>query len=182
MRLRRRVAAAGVVAALSLIFGAAPASAIFTQNTIGCSGSATITDSDGNTYQGNADDVSVEVPREGVADWRGSISTVTHNHSGEVNLALGPVDIQLGKWGPSRNADDESSSSGTKEIPEALQYVLPGEYVVSGFHQGDEGRCAGYAVVAVDVAPFSTPTGIAVVTVFFAFMTAASAVAKAPKP
>ena len=184
MRMRWRAAAGAAVAAGVLVVSSAPAGAVFTQNGIQCAGEATITDPDGNTYPGRATDVAVEVPREGVADWSGSIGTVTHDHFGEINLAVGPVPVQLGKWGPSENDDDESSAQGTKEIPDLLQFVLPGEYVVSGFHQGDEGRCAGSVVVAVDVSPFSTPTGIGamVLTVLSGLGLWGSAMAKAAKP
>lgn len=162
--MRCRIVAGTAVAILALGWLAGPAAAVLTENTVGCSGSAVITDPDGETYEADARDVSVEVPREGVASWKGSIGTVTHNHFGEVNLAVGPLDVQLGDWGPSRNADDESSSEGVEEIPDVLRYVVPGEYVVSGFHQGDEGGCKGHVVVAVDVSPFSTPAGMAAVT------------------
>jgi len=183
MGMRWRVAAGGAVAAAALVASSSPAGAVFTTNTVGCSGSAVITSPDGETYEGDARDVSVEVPREGVAAWEGSINPVTHNHFGEVNLAVGPLDVQLGKWGPSENADDEASSSGTKEIPTIMQYALPGEYVVSGFHQGDEGGCSGFVVVAVDVSPFSTPTGVGalVFTVLSGALMVGAGIAKAPK-
>ncbi|MGI8794529.1 MAG: hypothetical protein ACR2H3_15380 [Acidimicrobiales bacterium] len=155
----RTIGAAFAVAAV-VVFGAGPASAtIDPPNSIGCAGSATITADDGTVTQVDAADAEVTVPRSGNAAWNGSIATVTHNHSGEVSLAVGPANFALGSWGVSPNDDDENARKGVKEIPSTLGGVPPGRYVVSGFHQGDEGRCSGSIIVEVGGNPLTTPAG-----------------------
>ena len=180
----RRLAGPALVAVL-LCGIAAPAAAEFSENTIGCAGSAVITSDDGETYEVDAEDETVEVPRDGEAAWEGSISTVTHNHSGEVVLEVGPFgEVPLGDWGPSENADDESSASGVKELPAILEQVPAGSYDVSGFHEGDEGRCAGSVTVEIDGSPFDTPLGIAnaVLTILTGILLVGSMRAAAGKP
>ena len=144
---------------LMVVLLAAPAGAEFDDNSIGCSGSAVITDDDGETTTINADDSKVTVPTSGSAAWEGSIGTVTHNHFGVVNLEVGPTSIELGGWGVSENDDDEDRASGTKELPSMLGGVPPGLYAVSGFHQGDEGRCSGAVTVEVEGNPLTHPAG-----------------------
>lgn len=163
---------------------AAPAGATFDENTIGCAGSATITDDDGATYDIDADDDRVVVPRVGSAAWQGSIATVTHNHSGEVRLELGPASVTVGEWGPAENAGDKSSASGTQELPEALANVPTGRYDVSGFHQGDEGRCSGSVTVEFEGSPFDTPIGVvtAGLTLLTGLLTVLALVAAGGKP
>lgn len=155
-RLLTGAAAAGV-----LLFGVAtPAAAEFTENRIGCQGHATVRDGS-KTYEVDARDKEVKAPREGTAAYAGSITTTTHDHSGVVRLKLGPFNITLGLWGPSENANNENSSAGTKEIPDAVKFVPPGKYEVSGYHQGKEGRCAGKVTIELEGSPLSTPAGAA---------------------
>lgn len=159
--MRRRLAgcsAAGIAIALC---AATPASAEFTENTIGCAGSAVVTSDDGETYEVDATDSTVEVPRSGSAEWEGSIQTVTHDHSGEIRLDVGFLSVTVGDWGPSENANDESSATGVEKLPTILEQVPAGTYDVSGFHEGDEGRCAGKVTVEVDGSPFDTIAGVA---------------------
>lgn len=160
---RAGVAAAAAVLALGVVVAlAAPAGAKMEEpNTIGCYGEAKITADDGDAYDITSEDERVVVPRSGKAAWRGSISTVTHNHFGVVNLELGPATIELGGWGPSKNDKDESSKNGVRELPSALGGVPPGLYSVSGFHQGDEGRCSGYVDIEVEGNPLTHPAGAA---------------------
>lgn len=149
----------GLVAAIAVLLVAAPASAEFDDNTIGCAGSAVITDDDGETVTVDASDSKVTVPTSGTARWEGSIDTVTHNHFGVVNLEIGPTSVELGSWGVSENADDEDRARGTKQLPSTLGGVPPGLYAVSGFHQGDEGRCSGAVTVEVEGNPLTHPAG-----------------------
>ena len=144
------------VAFVLLVAGAQPAAGIFTENTIGCAGSADITDGD-TTVHVDANDASAVIPPQGSAAWEGSVETITHNHSGKVELKIGPGAVPLGSWGPSENADDEASASGVKELPEALGDVPPGSYDVRGHHEGDEGRCAGHMKIEIDGSPLSNP-------------------------
>ena len=140
-----------------LLLGATPAGAELTTNEVGCAGSAVITTDDGGTVTVDAEDDTVELPAgAGDAEWQGSVATVTHDHSGEVNLAAGPSTIELGSWS-SPNAGDDPDATGTKELPPALQDVPPGKYVVSGFHQGNEGRCEGEVTVEVGGSILASP-------------------------
>lgn len=161
-RLARFVAAAAVGAGAVLAF-AAPASASFTTNTIGCAGSATIvgTGSDsGKTVTINATDSKVTMLRQGVVNWQGSVTTPTHNNSGEVVIDLGYIKVTAGSWGPSKNASNKTSRSGVAHIPSALRYVPPGTYHMTGHHKGDEGECAGAMDVVFTGSIVSTPVGI----------------------
>lgn len=166
------------------MLGAAPAGASFDDNTIGCDGAAALTADDGKQTTVRASDDEVAVPRSGTAAWQGSIATVTHNHRGAVDLALGPFSIQLDQWGPSRNVKDEASATGTKEIPSAVGSIPPGRYVVSGFHEGDEGRCSGSVIVVIEGSPLTNPAGAvaALGTLVTAALLALAARAKAVAP
>lgn len=156
-RFGRVVVGGAALGLTSLVVLAGPAAAEFEENTIGCAGSAVITSNDGATTEVSADDAKVTVPRSGVAAWEGSVDTVTHNHFGVVNLELGPATVELGGWGPTTNDKDESTKSGVRRLPSALGGVPPGRYVVSGYHQGDEGRCAGSIQVDVEGNPLTHP-------------------------
>lgn len=138
------------------IWSAAPAGAQFTENTIGCKGSAVLTGDDGSTTNVNAEDASVVLPSSGEAAYDGSVATITHNHFGEINLEVGPATIQLGDW-KGKNDTNKDAKSGTKELPSALGDVPPGKYDVNGFHQGDEGRCAGKMTVEIAGSLLSNP-------------------------
>jgi hypothetical protein len=147
---------------LLLIGRAAPAAAEFTENDIGCAGSAVVHGDDGSSTSVNADDSTVKLEdTSGNADYTGSVATVTHNHFGEINLEVGPSSIQVGDWGPSKNDSDQSEKSGNKELPSTLSNVPPGKYDLNGFHQGDEGRCAGKMTVEVAGSLFSSPISMA---------------------
>lgn len=152
----RRLGGFLVLLALLVIASAAPAAAELTENSIGCKGTAVIHGDDGSTTSVSADDATVTLPTAGDADYEGSVATVTHNHFGEINLEVGPGTIELGSW-KGRNDTDQSSKSGTKQLASALADVPPGRYDVSGFHQGDEGRCAGHLTVEVAGSLFSSP-------------------------
>jgi hypothetical protein len=172
-RLGRLIAAAAVGAGAVLAF-AAPASASFTTNTIGCAGSATIsgTGSDsGKSVTINATDAKVTMLRQGVVNWHGSVTTPTHNNSGKVVIDLGYVKVTAGSWGPSTNASSKTSRSGVAHIPSALRYVPPGTYHMTGYHKGDEGECVGAMDVVFTGSILSTPVGIAAIigTILSAF-------------
>ncbi|MGH9149025.1 MAG: hypothetical protein ACRD0F_01625 [Acidimicrobiales bacterium] len=158
-RLRAVLGATGAGVALSLL-AASPAAAEFTANTVGCSGSATIRGPGGSVSAVNATDREVKVPSEGSADWRGALTTVTHDHSGEISLSLGLFDFSIDRWGPSRNAGNESSRTGTQEIPGFVAQLPAGKYYVEGFHRGTEGECAGFVVVDIGGGPFGNAAGI----------------------
>jgi len=160
--MRRVGRAVVVVGFVLLVSAAAPAAAVIDPpNAIGCAGSAVITDGTKN-YSVDATDTTVRVPREGTAAYNGSISTVTHDHSGSVDLKVATVMIQVGSWGPSKNASNAAQSAGTKVLPAALKNVPPGRYDVYGSHSGSEGRCSGHVTVDVVGSPLSSPFGMGV--------------------
>jgi hypothetical protein len=158
--MNRIMAAVGLVLACTMAL-ARPAAAEFTENAIGCKGSARITSDDGKTYDVDATDKTAVLPRDGQAAWQGSITTVTHDHFGEVVIKIGPVKQKLGDWGPRPNGTNQNAKSGVKKIPSFMKQVPAGKYDVSGFHEGKEGRCAGKITVDVDGSPFDTPAGLA---------------------
>jgi hypothetical protein len=151
-----------MAATIAIIVMASPAAAEFTENTIGCAGNATITDKNGQTYEVDANDKTATLPRTGTAQYSGQISTVTHNHRGQIVIEVGPVKTALGKWGPRPNSSNQNSKAGTKKLPSFLEQVPAGKYEVSGFHQGNEGRCAGRITVSIAGNAFDTPAGIGV--------------------
>lgn len=157
---RKRALAAAVIGMSAFVVLTTPAAAEFTENEIGCAGSARITSDDGKTYDIDATDKTAVVPREGSAAWDGTVSTVTHDHSGEIAIQIGPVKQKIDDWGPSPNDGDEPSKSDVKEIPSFFAQVPSGKYELSGFHQGNEGRCAGKITVEIDGGPFDTPIGL----------------------
>ena len=137
-----------------------PAGAELTENTIGCAGSAVVTDEDGGTTSVDAEDDTATLAGSGSAEYVGTVSTITHDHFGEINLEVGPASIEIGSW-ESANDDDESEKRGTKELPDAIGDVPPGKYDVNGFHQGDEGRCAGHVTVEITGSIFASPISAA---------------------
>jgi hypothetical protein len=158
-----------------------PASARLTSNEIGCDASAEITGGDGRTYQIDAADDEATVPTDGTAAWRGSLGTATHDHSGEVRLEVGPWwDVELGSWGPSANAANETSAEGILDLPTFLGEVPAGRYKLTGFHQGAEGGCAGEMVVEVEETAFSNIAGFSGLlgTGFFGALLLVSALAR----
>jgi hypothetical protein len=153
----RRLGGFVLICAVLLIGRAVPAGAEFTENTIGCAGSAVVNGDEGSTVDVNADDSSVTLEETaGSADYEGSVATVTHHHFGEINLELGPGAVQVGSW-KGANDTNQNAKQGTKDLPSALSNVPPGKYDLNGFHQGDEGRCAGRMTVKVAGSLFSSP-------------------------
>ena len=156
----RGMAVAGMAAA-AVLLPAGPAGATFTTNTIGCAGSAEITGDNGSRTTVNANDPTAVVPRSGSASWSGNLDTVTHNHSGKVILNMGPFSVDVGSWGPSPNATNTASASGTTSLPSALEDAPAGRYSLEGFHVGDEGGCAGRMEVEIDDGAMSNAAGYA---------------------
>ena len=182
-RLARISTALLVGAPLFVFAAAAPAGAVFTENTIGCSGSAVLTAKNGTTYNANANATTIKVPRDGSANYQGSITTTTHNHKGEIDLEIGPFKIPVASWGPRPNDSNQNSKDGVKDIPSAFAQIPAGKYRLSGFHEGKEGRCAGWVNAEVTGSPLSTPTGIVALalTVVSGAGLAAAAMASAKK-
>ncbi len=147
--------AAGLVVAL-----AGTAGATIRNSGITCTGSASITNDDGKVYPVSGTDAKATVPRNGVATYTGAVRPATHDHQGEVVIDLGLVKIRPGTWGPSQNKGNGSTKTGTYQLPAAFKYVPPGEYTVSGFHAGKEGRCEGEVVIDVEGTLVDNPVGL----------------------
>ncbi|MGH9190387.1 MAG: hypothetical protein ACRD0Q_10210 [Acidimicrobiales bacterium] len=161
----RRKRLASVTLALGtfgvVVLSAAPAHAEIATNTLGCEGSAEITGGDGAIYRIDANDESAVVPRQGTASYSGRVATTTHDHRGEVRLALGSFDVVVGSWGPTANASGANSAQGVVDLPSFLEQVPAGQYRLSGFHQGAEGRCDGEVTVEVQGGAFANAAGMA---------------------
>ena len=149
---------AGILGLLALA-PASPAGAELTTNEIGCAGSAVIS-GEGPDVAVDAEDDEVRLSGPESAAWEGSVAAVTHNHTGSIDLAVGPASIEIGSWS-SANDGDESSRNGTEELSGALGDVPPGKYEVSGSHQGDEGRCAGRMTVVIEGSVLGHPLSAA---------------------
>lgn len=152
----------GMIAAALLLLAvwpSSPAGAEFTTNEIGCAGSAVIS-GEGADVAVDADDQEARLSGPESAAWEGSTGTVTHNHAGSIDLAVGPASVEIGSWS-SENEGDESDRSGTEELSGALGDVPPGRYELSGSHAGDEGRCAGRMTVIIEGSIFSNPISAA---------------------
>lgn len=162
---------------LLALLPAGPAGAVITSDTVGCTGQADINSADGNVYRIDAGDDEAKVPREGSAAWQGGLSTVTHDHRGEVNLELPLGDVELGSWGPSPNAEGRAAAKGVKELPAVLKELPAGRYKVRGYHEGNEGGCTGHVVVEIDDFAFSNIAGVVGIggTVLFAVLLALAA-------
>jgi hypothetical protein len=153
----RRLGGFLLIVGLVLIGVAAPAHAELTENTIGCAGSAVVRGDDGSSTSVNAEDASVTLSdTSGEADYEGSVQTITHNHSGEIRLEVGLGALKVATW-ESENDGDEASKSGVKVLPSETSNVPPGKYELTGFHEGDEGRCAGKMTVEVTGSILSNP-------------------------
>jgi hypothetical protein len=157
---RRLAAAAIVVAAQAALFvGAAPASATIDSNDVGCAGHAVITPKNGAALTIDAAQGKADLPREASqVTYEGSVSTITHDHAGAVDLILGPAKVKVHDWA-GKNAANESSSSGAHEYPSALADVPPGIYRLEGHHRGTEGGCSGHMDIVIAGTPISSPAG-----------------------
>jgi hypothetical protein len=146
-----------LIVGLVLTGTAAPAHGEFTQNTIGCAGSAVLNGDDGSTTSVNAEDATVTLSdTAGEASYEGSVQTITHNHLGEIRLEVGLGALKLATW-ESANDGDEASKAGVKVLPSETSNIPPGRYELTGFHEGEEGRCVGRMTVEVSGSLFSNP-------------------------
>jgi hypothetical protein len=152
----RRILGVGVMAAAAVLWLAAPAGAEITRDTIGCSATATVTGDDGSAVTVDAASQSVKIPRGDSAVWKGEINKVTHDHTGSVDLKLGPLSINLGKWGPTANGQNAGTKDGLKDIPAIIKQFPSVKWKLTGFHKGIEGQCEGEVIVEVEGSAAST--------------------------
>ena len=153
------MAAVAIVVVAVVVSWAGPAGATFDANDVGCKGKATIIPKGGAPFVVDAAQATVTLPKEaGPVDYAGSVSTVTHDHVGEVRLDVGPYGLKIFGW-KSKNGSNESAKSGVHAYP-SLSRVPPGIYRITGFHRGNEGGCSGHMDVIVAGSPLSSPVGI----------------------
>lgn len=156
----KRILKAGVVSAITatagLLLWAPPAGAEITRDTIGCSATATVTDDDGSVVTVDAAATSVKIPRGDSAVWHGEINKVTHDHEGSIDLKLGPVSINLGKWGPTGNNLNAGTKDGLTDIPALVKQFPSVKWKLTGYHKGIEGQCEGEMTVEVEGSAAST--------------------------
>ena len=129
---------------------AAPAGAEITRDTIGCSGTATVTADDGTVVTVDAAAAAVKIPRGDNAAWHGEINKVTHDHEGSIDIELGPVKINLGQWGPTANNENKGTQDGVKDLPALLKQFPSVKWKLTGYHKGTEGQCEGELTVEVE--------------------------------
>ncbi len=152
----RRILGAGAVAAIAVLLTAAPAGAEITRDTIGCSGTATVTADDGTVVTVEAAAAAVKIPRGDSALWHGEINKVTHDHEGSIDLELGPLSFNLGRWGPSANKENKGTADGVKDIPALIRQFPSVKWTLTGYHKGIEGQCEGAMTVEVEGSAAST--------------------------
>jgi len=154
--LRAGVGSAIAMVPIALLLGATPAGAEITYDTIGCTGSATVTGDDGTAVTVDAAATAVKIPRGDDASWKAASNKVTHDHTGSVDLELGPLSINLGRWGPTGNDQNESTTEGLRDLPAVVRQFPSVKWKLTGFHKGIEGQCAGEITVEVEGSAAST--------------------------
>lgn len=152
----RRILGMGVLSGFALLLLAAPAAAEITRDTIGCSGTATVTADDGTAVTIDAAATAVKIPRGDSALWRGEINRVTHDHEGAIDLKVGPVSINLGRWGPTANNQNSGTKEGVEDIPALVKQFPSVKWKLTGYHKGIEGQCEGEMTVEVEGSAAST--------------------------
>ncbi len=152
----KRILGVGVVSAIGVLLLAAPAGAEITRDTIGCSGTATVTADDGTAVTVDAAASAVKIPRGDSALWHGEINKVTHDHEGTVDLKLGPLTINLGTWGPTANSQNKGTQDGVKDLPAIVKGFPSVKWKLTGSHKGLEGQCEGEMTVEVEGTAAST--------------------------
>ena len=176
----KRILGVGAVSAMAVLLVAAPAGAEITRDTIGCSGTATVTADDGTAVTVDAAATAVKIPRGDSALWHGEINKVTHDHEGSVDLRLGPVSVNLGTWGPSANKENKGTQDGVKDIPALLRQFPSVKWKLTGYHKGIEGQCEGEMTVEVEGSAASTAA--AAVTGLAGTAAAAAGLVSAARP
>jgi hypothetical protein len=151
-----RILGAGVGVAIALVLLAGPAGAEITRDTIGCTGTATLTGDDGVPVTIDVAARSVTVPRGDSAVWKAATNKVTHDHSGSLDLRLRPLSINLGRWGPTGNDQNQSTKDGLRDIPAVVKYFPSVKWKLTGYHKGIEGQCEGEMTVEVEGSAAST--------------------------
>ena len=157
----RRILGLGVVSMVAmrpvgLLVAASPAGAEITRDTIGCTGTATVTGDDGAAVTVDVAARSVKIPRADSVVWAAATNKVTHDHAGTVDLELGPLSINLGRWGPTGNDQNQSTTEGLNDIPALVKQFPSVKWKLTGSHKGTEGQCEGEVTVEMEGSAAST--------------------------
>ena len=157
-RSARRVAAAGLIAALASLGGVLAAPSAGAATATGCSGAATSTDNDGNALDGvdvpgphGTKSDPFEITSKGTVDWSGSTDEV----------------IQDGKWtvyawpfsfdGKIDNDDGNTQKSGNEKVDDRLPLPVPGLIFVKVTLTGKGGaECRATGWVRITDSPMSS--------------------------
>ncbi len=81
---------------------------------------------------------------------------MTHDHSGSLDLKLGPLSVNLGRWGPTANDQNLSTRDGLRDIPAIVRQFPSVKWKLTGHHEGTEGQCQGELTVEVEGSAAST--------------------------
>jgi len=161
-----RIVIPTAAAALMVLAGAGPVSAVMTKNDTGCAASANITDTTGNIISTpDQDAVEIKMPRTGNVDWRASVAKAATKYHGAFSLDLGVKKVSPPSWKFKGGPQRDLFNNGVTKMPRSLKYVPPGKYKAAGFRTGDGLTCEGYATLVIEGSPFKSPTGIAIMAV-----------------
>ncbi len=143
-RLGPRLGTGAVIIALAQLAMASPAQAVLITNELDCTASARVTGPEG-TADLDVHDEAANLPREGTATWSAGMANPTADGRGRLVIEVGPAELEIASW----DHVTDHEGSGAFALPELLASVPPGTYVLSGYHQGTEGRCEGRVDVTI---------------------------------
>jgi hypothetical protein len=140
----------------------------------GCSGSVDFLMDSAGSYGPSNDTRSnpIVVPKtEGeTAKWEGASPGDNRNHSGKVQIQIGPAWITVADWGHPNDAN-VSANSGDYAMDDFWAVVPGGQDVVNGLyraradHAGDGASCAAVAFIRFDGDPLSSPIVLGLIAV-----------------
>ncbi len=145
------------VAAVGLVLVASSGkAAAHLESDNGCQGSG-IFRGDGLTVDAESiGDEVVEILREDVVDWQGSVAAPPGVYSGTIAVDLPPPfgEARIDSWD---GESDATANAGVKDYE--LQSLVPAgvEFRVVGSHVDESGSCSGYVNVQIKGGPFDSP-------------------------
>jgi|GEM_PF-3886465 hypothetical protein len=140
----------------------------------GCSGSVDFFMDSAGSYGPSNDTRSnpIVVPKTDgeTAKWKGASPGDNRNHSGKVQVKIGPAWINVAEWGHPNEANVEANS-GDYAMDDFWAVVPGGQDVVNGIYQaradhaGDGASCAATAFIRFDGDPLSSPIVLGLIAV-----------------